>query len=408
MKNIKTIIALLAVVVLTCSALHAGNLNMQCSIPDKDPWQIMQATLYNHNMDTTDLSVESPIDFQFLLEILPDLEKAYQVKTNVYIDYTTLGDVICAFMNAKYANRSGETYDYYKTRYSSRPSYRHYLEKYPNSPCAEEMRLKMECIEQSRAWSSCDSMEDYYNVYNTYGPGHCPYGGFFSIAKMNNLLRENIALYDEYSSSWDHDGTSVYDTLADNSYEDINSSLVVPSKRIGHSVFFVGNSCKTISYTVSFIGASVIEVTLEPGQHEWIELENGKYKVKITSASGIEWWPYGIRGVVIEDAVYAGFWFDYNFNIDFTEDVDYDSRAIDAMYVIVLRRGIDELTSIMQLDYETQRILVLRFMQKIYSGEKNPEKIVKYADKENIENTLVSMIEEFKIEEERIKRACGW
>ena len=197
MKNIKTIIALLATVVLTFGALHAESLNMQHSRADKDPWQIMQAALYNHNMDTTDLSVESPIGFPFLLEILPDLEKAYQVKTNVYIDYTTLGDVICAFMNAKYAHKSGEMYDYYKIRYSSRPSYRHYLEKYPNSPYAEEMRLKMECIEQSRAWSSCDSMEDYYKVYNAYGPSHCPYGGFSNIAKMNNLLRENMAFYDE-------------------------------------------------------------------------------------------------------------------------------------------------------------------------------------------------------------------
>ena len=113
MKNIKTIIALLATVVLTFGAIHAESLNMQHSRADKDPWQIMQAALYNHNMDTTDLSVESPIGFPFLLEILPDLEKAYQVKTNVYIDYTTLGDVICAFMNAKYAHQSGEMYDYY-------------------------------------------------------------------------------------------------------------------------------------------------------------------------------------------------------------------------------------------------------------------------------------------------------
>lgn len=197
MKNSKTIITLLAIAVLAFGPLYAKNHHLQRSRQGKDPWQVMQTILYDHRMDTTNLSVESPIDYQFLLEILPDLEKAYQVKTNVYIDYTTLGDVICAFMNAKYAHQSGETYDYYKTRYSSRPSYRHYLEKYPNSPYAEEMRLKMECIEQSRAWSSCDSIEEYYNVYNTYGPSHCPYGGFSSIAKMNNLLRENMALYDE-------------------------------------------------------------------------------------------------------------------------------------------------------------------------------------------------------------------
>lgn len=199
MENVRHFIAFLTTIFLF-GTIQAENLDKQRSCRGKDPWQVMQVTLYNHQMDTTDLSVESPIDFQLLCEILPDLEKAYRVKTNVYIDYTTLGDVICAFMNAKYVKCSGETYDYYKIRYSSRPAYRHYLEKYPNLPYAEEMRLKMECIEQSRAWSSCDSMDDYYNVYNAYGHSHCPYGGFSSIAKKNNLLRENMAWYVEFTS----------------------------------------------------------------------------------------------------------------------------------------------------------------------------------------------------------------
>lgn len=165
----------------------------------------MQTTLYNHDVDTIDLSVDSPIDFSLILEILPDLEKAYHVKTNIYYDYTTLGDVICAFMNAQYAGCSGEIYDYYKIRYSSRPAYYQYLEKYPNSPFAEEVRLKMECVSQNRAWGKCDIMEDFVAVYNLYGPSYCPYGGFSNIAKRNNNLREYMALYIDYYSSFTDD-----------------------------------------------------------------------------------------------------------------------------------------------------------------------------------------------------------
>lgn len=189
-----------------------------------------------------------------------------------------------------------------------------------------------------------------------------------------------------------------HDTMVDNDYDDINRALVVPYGKIGHSVFFVGNSCKAISYTISFLGSSTLEVSLEPRQHRWIELKNGLYKIKVTTASGIEWWPYGMEEVNIEDAIYAGFWFDFfgmnRTTIDFAELDDYDQRTTDVMYNIVINRAIEELSSLMRLDYKTQRMLMLHFMQKIYADKKTPEEISKYADKGNIENTIRDLLEE--------------
>ena len=130
MKNIRHLIALMAAI-LTLGTARAGNLDIQRSKPGKDPWQIMQTILYNHHVDTTGLSVISPIDSALLVEILPDLKKAYHVdQESPYLNHSTLlGEVICSFMKVKYAGLKGETYDYYKLRYTPRRLYYYYLKK---------------------------------------------------------------------------------------------------------------------------------------------------------------------------------------------------------------------------------------------------------------------------------------
>lgn len=206
MKHIRRIITI-TTVIFTIGTAHADSLNILRSKQGKDPWQIMQTIMYNHNVDTTELSVESPIDSVLLFEILPDLKKAYHVdREPPFLSHSEmLGEVICSFMRVKYAGYKDEIHDYYKLRYSPRQLFVYYLNKYPNSPYVEEMRLKMECIDQSRAWRRCKSMDDYNKVYSVYGASYCPYSGFSNIAKRNNALRENMALFKDYYSSLGND-----------------------------------------------------------------------------------------------------------------------------------------------------------------------------------------------------------
>lgn len=208
MKNIRCLIALMAAF-LAFGTTQAENLNTHRSSRSKDPWQIMKITLYNHYIDTTGISIVTPIDADLLFEITPDLSKAYQVKDKVDLSRAnTLGEVICTFMRIKYAGCSGQTYDYYKFRFSCNLVYDQYLERYPNSPYAAEMRSKSECLKQYTSWVNCYDTEDYFAVLLNYESSNCPYSGFTNIALLNNESRE-IATY--YVQSMWSQGNYLYD-----------------------------------------------------------------------------------------------------------------------------------------------------------------------------------------------------
>ena len=194
MKNIKHLIALL-VAILVFGTTQAATPEAHRSSRGKDHWQMMQTVLYNHFVDTTGLCVVSPIQADLLVEITPDLAKAFHVKEKIDLSHAeTLGEVICAFMMEKYAGRSGQTYDYYKYRYSDKMIYDKYLERYPNSPYAAEMRMKSECLKQYNAWLICFDENDYFSVLMNYESSYCPYGGFAQLASSNNESRE-LAVY---------------------------------------------------------------------------------------------------------------------------------------------------------------------------------------------------------------------
>lgn len=401
MKNIRHLIALMAVV-MTLGTAQAGNLDTQRSKPGKDPWQIMQTILYNHHVDTTGLSVISPIDSVLLVEILPDLKKAYHVdQESPYLNHSTmLGEVICSFMKVKYAGLKGETYDYYKLRYTPRRLYYYYLKKYPDSPYAEEMRLKMECIEQCRAWRNCYTMKDYYEVYTLYDTSYCPYGGFSNIAKRNNALRENFALYaDHYSSQNDADKD-----LESNHDNGINEFLVAPYNKIGYSSLFIGNVGTIMPFTVSIGGPSSVSVVVESGQHEWVELENGEYEIKVTLSNGDEFWPFENKTVTVEDGLYAVCWYDHIFIpwpvIRSSEHECLNPKAVNEMKYILMQSVVEELSAFQQLDYKTRSILMMHYLQKLYYDIEDQEELdelcMEYTDEENITSTIDSIIEVFR------------
>lgn len=214
------------IAILTIGTAHAESLNHHCSGRNQDPWQIMQTTLYNHFVDTTGFCVVTPIDADLLYEISPDLAKAFHVKEKVDLNRaSTLGEVICAFMQVKYAGCSGQKYDYYKYRYSTRLIYEKYLERYPDSPYAAEMRQKGECLKQYNAWSNCLDTNDYLSVLLDYESSNCSYCGFTNIALLNNESRELAAYY--VQSMWSqsnnlYDNGNYYNNGLDYNYNQNN------------------------------------------------------------------------------------------------------------------------------------------------------------------------------------------
>ena len=226
MKNIRHLIAFVATILVFVTA-HAATPDAYRSSRGKDPWQIMKTILYNHFVDTTGLCVVTPIEAGLLVEITPDLARAFHVKEKVDLSHAeTLGDVICAFMMVKYARQSGQTYDYYKYRYSNKMIYDKYLERYPDSPYAAEMRQKSECLKQYDAWLNCLDANDYFSVILGYESSHCPYGGFAYIATINNESRA-LAIYYVQSAllqfdNLDDNEDGYYQYDYDDSYDNIN------------------------------------------------------------------------------------------------------------------------------------------------------------------------------------------
>ena len=393
MKNFRLLIAIMAAVI-TFGTAQAETLNTTRSSRSKNPWQILMITLNNHYVDTTGFSVVTSIDADMLNVITPDLAKAYHVKEKVDLSHAqSLGDVICEFMRVKYAGRTGQTYDYYKYCYSRTIIHDQYLERYPDSPYATEMRLKGECLKQYTAWSYCYDTEDYLDVLIKYESSYCPYGGFTNIASANNTSRESAAYYIQAEvSQKGYPYNSFYDYLYDNgdgsnygSYnlgepyynfsekEDSNddneiATLVTPNSQIGHSVVCIGNMGNKASLSVSFSGPSSVDVVLDHGQFKWVDLENGEYEVIVTSNNGCVWSPNGSNSIAVKDGVYMTYWCDYNGKLlssaDENIDDHIDNDAGEQMVFSVLNKAIGTLSDLLKLDHETTKELLIHYIQQ--------------------------------------------
>lgn len=198
MKTIKTLI-LLTLVMMLVKPIHAGSF---CFRKEKDPWQILIEVLDTYQVDTAGLNVTSPFDFtlwsnnklDYWQNIKQDLSKAYRVRKPVDIESDAmLGEVVCAYMEAKYAKKRGEKYDYLKISYS--PSFWAYLSfmaKYPDSNHNEELELKSACVAENISWRLSNDDDDRNMVYLQYGESHCSYNGFHSLSVQNNLYRKAV------------------------------------------------------------------------------------------------------------------------------------------------------------------------------------------------------------------------
>ena len=429
MKNFRHLIVIMAVVFAFGTA-QAEASNHNRSNQSKDPWQIMLTTLDNHFVDTTDLSILSSFDDDVLNRITPDLAKAYQVKEKVDLSHaSSLGDVICEFMRVKYAGRTGQTYDYYKYRFSRDLIYDQYVEKYPNSPYASEMRMKGDCLKQYCAWLYCYGAEDYLNVLLTYETSNCPYGGFTNIASANNLSRDLAISYIqtelELNNNWYDDDDNDYNREGGlfigkpDSYEDIYTpssfvddyklaSLLTPNNKIGTSTLCLGNMGNTTSLTVSFSGPSAFDVVLDQGQYKWIDLKNGKYKIVVTADNGDIWSPEG-NSVTVEDGLYIAYWCDHNGRLFSSADADIDDyiddNASEEMILSILKKAKVVLSDLLELDLETSKKLLIHYYQQMFDpNEQNKEEINLLYDeltKDNIDlfvNLFKWGLEEFENE----------
>lgn len=211
MKTFKTIFLLMSFTLMIVEPTHANN---SCFRKEKDAWQILINVLDSYQVKTTDLDVTSRFSstlqdnnkLDLRNDIESDLAKAYRVKKPVSIEPNAmLGEIVCAFMEAKYARKNGEKYDYYKIRYSPvvDDEYLCFKAKYPNSRYNEELESKSSCVKQNAAWHSCKDNKDCHVVYDRYGVCCCPYDGYRVISERNNKCRKTMEDWDELQQSWD-------------------------------------------------------------------------------------------------------------------------------------------------------------------------------------------------------------
>ena len=114
------------------------------------PWKQMQKVLYKQGVDTSGMTVLTSIDKDVIQASVTGLKKALKVKKKADValtDTMTAGDLICAFMNAKYGGKSGEKNEYPIVCYSDwELDYFDFIDEYPESGYNSEMEAKGNCL----------------------------------------------------------------------------------------------------------------------------------------------------------------------------------------------------------------------------------------------------------------------
>lgn len=228
MKTIKTAF-ILCVSMLFCVSSYGKTTAISC-FNKKDPWKSLMSVMYAHGKDTTGLNVLSVFSLKDIKEITPDLAKAYRVSEPIqYDEAQNLGTVITDYMKAKYGDRTGEKYYYYKNRFNpdySEADYKAFVLIYPRSRYADELKSKALCLDQCGRWFSNTTNEESYETYREYGVSHCPYPGFVSIADNNNSYRKTLEDWDQLQKELASTGWSdceAYYTFWDSHYASLSS-----------------------------------------------------------------------------------------------------------------------------------------------------------------------------------------
>ena len=110
----------------------------------------------------------------------------------------TAGDVICAFLDAKYGRKSGEKNEYQIARYSGDENdYLVFLAKYPQSRHVREMKAKSDCLKAFRLWTAKNNNPDSCLVAYRFSEGiePCSYDGFIPLA-------EDVRQFMETADDW--------------------------------------------------------------------------------------------------------------------------------------------------------------------------------------------------------------
>ncbi len=166
-----------------------------------DPWKQMKDILFQHGVDTARMSVLTPVEEGVIQAASTKLKKAFKVKnsTDVVLDGDmTAGDVICAFMNGRYSQKSGEKNEYQMARYSSDENdYLVFLAKYPQSRYVQEMKAKSDCLKAFRLWTAKNANPDSCLVAYRFSEGiqPCSFDGFIPLA-------EDVRQFMETADDW--------------------------------------------------------------------------------------------------------------------------------------------------------------------------------------------------------------
>lgn len=212
----------MAMTVLVCLGLAANAMPTKAMPVKKsqDPWRTMMAVMSQLGMDTNGVSVATEVDKSMRFALLDAYKQAMKVKEYVALDPgVALGEYVSATVKVKYAKKKGEEWDYRKVQYGiDQWEMRDFLERYPQSEHADEIRAKAECLQQYKEWK----------LYGTFGSGVtkmardypdntvCPYEGYVPLARVQNAWRadwrewqriaqgsglEDYAVYEEYLGS---------------------------------------------------------------------------------------------------------------------------------------------------------------------------------------------------------------
>lgn len=169
---------------------NANATETSCFWKSKSPWQKMLTVLDKHGVDTAGMNVASTVSFGVLHEAAEDLAKVFGVKEEMpWVTYTDgdimVGDAICKYMIAKYANRTDEKYEYYKIMYSTDAfDFVRFAYMFPDSKYRKDCGDKECCLRDYWEWTlNCRTEADCGKAYKTGKHGfECRQEGYVTMA----------------------------------------------------------------------------------------------------------------------------------------------------------------------------------------------------------------------------------
>ena len=161
-----------------------------------------------------------------------------------------------------------------------------YAEEYPDGRFVERANEKMKQVEDAQ-WNKVNAVKGKSNEITTLERFVEQYpSGYYASEARNRIAELRLAPY-------------LKDAPSFNSIERVG----VYSHR-GYSLVCLGNIDTGKTITVSLTGPTGFSKSIKPGNHEWVRVKNGKYKILVQASNVNNWW----GNAEFEDHIYADAW----------------------------------------------------------------------------------------------------